>query len=156
MLQHVVDQARIDANELMDRMSIPQFGEDLLAQVQGTVGWTTLFFKMLSLSALSCNFPANIYARFWRWHTKWGTNDNERALMGRKPTAKTDRHSQCFQQPFKAARRFHNGTGRVLDSADRHRQSHGSRRWLQCFAIVSPKFDHFAQDSACANWVPLL
>jgi hypothetical protein len=38
MLQHVVDQARIDANELMDRMSIPQFGEDLLAQVQGTVG----------------------------------------------------------------------------------------------------------------------
>jgi hypothetical protein len=38
MLQRVVDQARIDANELMDRMSIPPFGEDLLAQVQGIVG----------------------------------------------------------------------------------------------------------------------
>jgi hypothetical protein len=38
MLQRVVNQGKNDANELMDRIFIPKFGEDLLAQVQGIVG----------------------------------------------------------------------------------------------------------------------
>ncbi len=128
MLQRVVNQGKDDANELMDRIGIPKFGEDLLEQVQGIVGWTAMFLKMLSLSAVPCNFPANVYARFRRCHSKWGTNDNERALMGPKPTTKTAWNSQGFQQPGKAARSFQNGTGRELGSFDRHRQPHGSRR----------------------------